>query len=190
MTAEQITTTIETLTAEVRAVMIGKRQVTLSVYRQLDDVPWADIEPFGRVRDSKDGSGIYVVGRHRDTGVLSRSSIHRDHWWKKAPNAYLHWLFHQSGSGPDHHRVASAHGRQLLWDTDFQGSRSQCPGLHRLNVDRSQIEEFRAGNFCDLPGLETQWQAIAAEQVAKLLPHELEYQEAEKLPLVVLAGLR
>src|SRR5690606_26506941 len=76
MTAEQSTTTIETLTAEVRALMIGKRQVTLSVYRQLDTIPWSEIEPFGRVRDSKDDEhAINVIGRNRKNNALVRSAI-------------------------------------------------------------------------------------------------------------------
>lgn len=48
MTAE--TATVEVLTAEVRVLMIGSRQVTLSVARQLDEVEPGDITPFGRVR--------------------------------------------------------------------------------------------------------------------------------------------
>lgn len=46
--------TVETLTAEVRTLMVGNRQITLSVYRQLDREPYELIEPFGRVRDSQD----------------------------------------------------------------------------------------------------------------------------------------
>ena len=47
---------VEVLTAEVRVLMVGSRQVTLSVYRQLDHVRPGHIEPFGRVRDgAEDG---------------------------------------------------------------------------------------------------------------------------------------
>lgn len=76
--------TVETLTAEVRALMVGTRQVTLSVYRQLDDVHPDCCEPFGRVRDSRDRAGtknlaipeptIYVIGRSVETGALVRAS--------------------------------------------------------------------------------------------------------------------
>ena len=42
---------VEVLRAEVRVLMVGSRQVTLSVARQLDEVDdYADINPFGRVR--------------------------------------------------------------------------------------------------------------------------------------------
>jgi len=64
------TATVEALSAEVRVLMVGSRQVTLSVYRQLDRVPDDEIEPFGRVRDGKhEGCDVYVVGRHRETGA-------------------------------------------------------------------------------------------------------------------------
>lgn len=73
------TATVETLTAEVRVLMVGNRQVTLSVYRQLDRVPPALIEPFGRVNDNRDGgglvTGVFVVGRHSKTGQLVRSEF-------------------------------------------------------------------------------------------------------------------
>ena len=41
------TATVETLTAEVRVLMVGNRQITLSVAKQLDEVPIAEIEVFG-----------------------------------------------------------------------------------------------------------------------------------------------
>jgi len=44
------TATVEVLTAEVRVLMVGSRQVTLSVARQLDEVDPFLIKPFGRIR--------------------------------------------------------------------------------------------------------------------------------------------
>lgn len=84
---------VDVLTAEVRALMVGRRQVTLSVYRQLDVVDPDEIEPFGRVRDGKDEDGldlvegivfdrdlvarhgVHVVGRCVITGTLVRASV-------------------------------------------------------------------------------------------------------------------
>lgn len=63
--------TVETLTAEVRVLMVGSRQVTMSVYNQLDVMPHTCIEPFGRV-NPKEG-GLWVVGRDDITGTLVRS---------------------------------------------------------------------------------------------------------------------
>ncbi len=46
-----VTAEVQVLTAEVRVLMVGSRQVTLSVFRQLDWVPEDEIVPFGRVHD-------------------------------------------------------------------------------------------------------------------------------------------
>ncbi len=51
--------TVELLTAEVRVLNIGSRQVTLSVARQLDWVPLSDLTVFGRV---KLGDDNLVIG--------------------------------------------------------------------------------------------------------------------------------
>jgi hypothetical protein len=74
----QHTATVEALTAEVRVLMVGSRQVTMSVYNQLD---WATIaeldgDPFGRVhpRDMDSGT-LYLVGRHNHTGALVRCRL-------------------------------------------------------------------------------------------------------------------
>ena len=67
--------TVETLTAEVRALMIGKRQVTLSVYRQLDFADYSEVEPFGRVRAGDQYGYVYVVGKLRANGSLVRSRV-------------------------------------------------------------------------------------------------------------------
>jgi len=72
--ANSTTATVETLTAEVRVLMVGSRQVTLSVYGQLDFIDSARIEPFGRVNPrGRRSSHIYVVGKNIETGELARS---------------------------------------------------------------------------------------------------------------------
>ena len=65
---------VQVLTAEVRTLVVGARQVTMSVYEQLDTVPPGEIEPFGRVspRRATDRT-IWVVGRHATTGALVSS---------------------------------------------------------------------------------------------------------------------
>jgi hypothetical protein len=69
------TATVETLTAEVRVLMVGNRQITLSVFRQLDRVPLAEIQPFGRVNDGEARDGTWVVGRSAVTGELVRTHV-------------------------------------------------------------------------------------------------------------------
>lgn len=64
----QHTATIETLTASVRVLMVGSRQVTLSVFRQLDVVPFDDVVPFGRVNAV--AGEKFIVGQHKITGEL------------------------------------------------------------------------------------------------------------------------
>jgi hypothetical protein len=87
------TARVEVLTAEVRTLVVGSRQVTLSVYSQLDGVRPAFIEPFGRVRvrahcnDGYYGSRVVssdcpgdcldVVGRSISTGALVRACVPR-----------------------------------------------------------------------------------------------------------------
>lgn len=74
---------VQVLTAEVRVLMVGSRQVTLSVYSQLDTVAFDDIEPFGRVR-SRDALTyeIWVVGRGGN-GSLVRSWLPRPYAWPR-----------------------------------------------------------------------------------------------------------
>jgi hypothetical protein len=79
------TARVDVLTAEVRVLMVGSRQVTLSVFRQLDRAGSALIEPFGRVRDKPADPGsdrVTVVGRSArpaDYGALVRSSLSAQH---------------------------------------------------------------------------------------------------------------
>jgi hypothetical protein len=74
---------VEVLTAEVHVLQVGSRQVTLSVYSQLDTVPFDMIEPFGRVRPRDTSSyEIQVVGRS-DAGNLVRSWLPEIIAWPK-----------------------------------------------------------------------------------------------------------
>lgn len=63
------TATVEALTAEVRVLMVGSRQITLSVARQLDVLDeLSAIEVFGRVRLGDDKPR--VIGADKATGEL------------------------------------------------------------------------------------------------------------------------
>jgi hypothetical protein len=74
---------VEVLTAEVRVLMVGSRQVTLSVLAQLDTVAFDEIEPFGRVRPRDISSyETQVVGRDGG-GVLVRSWLPEVIAWPK-----------------------------------------------------------------------------------------------------------
>jgi hypothetical protein len=65
---------VQVLAAEVRTLVVGSRQVTMSVYNQLDCVPHSEVKPFGRVNPKDaDRSEIWVVGRHKTGGALVRA---------------------------------------------------------------------------------------------------------------------
>ena len=70
------TATVEVLTAEVRVLMVGSRQITRSVYRQLDIVPYDQVEAMGRVNErvayADEG---WIVGRDTLTGELVRAEL-------------------------------------------------------------------------------------------------------------------
>ena len=108
------TATVKVLTAEVRVLMVGHRQVTLSVFRQLDSVPKGDIDPFGRVRDPKHTTleGISVVGRNKKGGGLVRS------WLCLEPPPESRWADPESyrGVGHDAFAISAAAGVQAQLD--------------------------------------------------------------------------
>lgn len=72
--------TIEVLTAQVRVLMVGNRQVTLSVFAQLDSVAPDKIKPFGRVRDRVKHGQVTVIGSD-ENGQLVRSEMNDPHGW-------------------------------------------------------------------------------------------------------------
>jgi hypothetical protein len=75
------TAQVDTLTAEVRVLMVGNRQITQSVAKQLDTVELREMEPFGRVHLS--GRGPLVIGRDRRDGTLVTA-------WVSSPDYVLH----------------------------------------------------------------------------------------------------
>jgi len=179
---------VDVLTAEVRALMVGSRQVTLSVYRQLDIVGHGQCEPFGRVRDNKDPGGVWVVGRDVATGVLVRSCRHLPQsdfiapvggWCELGQNRDSSGFRH---SDPRRARIAEDGDYEMYWmigdgsavNNYSRQDESIPPGGWRFASDRhaSLAQEFAAVR---LP-------ALAATQ--KL------HDEWLALPLIVLAGLR
>ena len=51
---------VEVLTAEVRVLQVGNRQITRSIYRQLDAATFERFEPFGRVRNNERADQVTV----------------------------------------------------------------------------------------------------------------------------------
>jgi hypothetical protein len=94
---------VDVLTAEVRTLAVGNRQVTLSVYRQLDTVKPAALEAFGRVNTGRtvkvwDGWSrwekaevvLEVVGRIRD-GYVGAGSLARAYLQQRGSEPYAEW---------------------------------------------------------------------------------------------------
>lgn len=75
---------VQTLTAEVHVLMVGNRQVTLSMAYQLDQVLTTDIVPFGRVslQGKNHAPGMWVIGACKPSGelVVSRAEFHGHEW--------------------------------------------------------------------------------------------------------------
>jgi hypothetical protein len=92
MTENEGVATVQTLAAEVRVLVVGNRQITTGIARQLDVVEPGDVEPFGRVAAKAIGGSpgayeVYVVGRSRTTGALVRARAHS----ATHPDAHAAW---------------------------------------------------------------------------------------------------
>ena len=174
--SNQHTAKVEVLTAEVRALMVGSRQVTLSVYRQLDDVSWSEIEPFGRVRDTKeDGDSftfVHVIGKGPD-GSLVRAVAHVTAF---SVDAHRHYV--------------DTSGRKLKsrWtDVELDAIKTDIMDAVGAVVFRKHVfvGSFSGGyEFAEIGDI-----APAAVRWAESQPITT-IDEWRKLPLIVLAGLR
>lgn len=172
------TASVEVLTAEVRTLVIGKRQVTRSVYRQLDWVEPDDMEPFGRVSVMADDESrrIDMVGRCIKTGALVRSSVDA------------------ARQGP----IFVAGSDDLSW-CEVSARRNDRPRLvhilgHPVQVDAIDVRSNWNDDF-------TGWRFVSEDQrahVVQQLQRQVEerrvageaHRHAAALPLIVLAGLR
>lgn len=207
------TATVEVLAAEVRVLMVGSRQVTLSVYRQLDEVEPENIEPFGRVRDAKDDEGVYVyVVGSDDTGALVRSrqthfvrgaAFYADDLVVVGPSYKV-----QYPGGPLTRGTLTVDGRDVsvLWDYETPS----CEGVVALedgtdgdrNGDPGPCRPLRDGETPRYPLSRCDsWHFIsddARAEAARRGREALARFDAETarrdawvdLPLIVLAGLR
>jgi hypothetical protein len=176
------TATVETLTAEVRVLMVGKRQVTLSVYRQLDTVDLPLMEPFGRVRDSHDGHETWVVGRRLETSELVKACCNSMAW--RVPEIWAESLTR------DITVCYYEHPRGGFYRLQLRG--------REIKVDEDAAEKCGKHGYVDgalKDGRCTGWRTNGLDdEIAKAIEasdHTLQqHRTAERLPLIVLAGLR
>lgn len=183
------TAQVEVLTAEVRTLMVGSRQVTLSVYRQLDDVSPLLITPFGRVRDGKAEKGdIQVVGVD-EGGNLVRSHSRLERHDDPRKFSEQTWKFtwdHYSDRAtllPGEDREPSA---QVAYEFDgwevYVNRPWGCAGLKEgRDVNEWHFTSQRA--FESATGM-------AHDAIAKAHQSWTIARPWSDLPLIVLAGLR
>lgn len=212
------TATVETLTAEVRALMIGHRQVTLSVYRQLDFVDEAECEPFGRVNDGKQeqGYGVYVVGRHLSTGALVRAHMKPpmppSQWNKRVEDDAAQGAFvvgqgrsnRYSTDGwvkADDDGYVSPCGRWRVESYDAIPWRAQGAVIDQVG-DYKHVVCIPSSAPVDLALKPGAWtysddeqarltiQKNAREALQVVTRHKARHEELAALPLIVLAGMR
>lgn len=173
------TATVEALTATVMVMKVGSRQVTMSVFNQLDYVEALALEEvFGRVNPKgESGFSIWVVGRDVD-GSLVRSSVRAE----KAPV----WPLFLCQDIP---YSAVVHGCGRPKDEGYTGCRCQdctdVPSDHVVRSLRLLTVGLKAPYDCThetLEEWEEAWDLLNAEDAVS--------QEWKKLPLIVLAGLR
>ena len=170
--------TVTTLTAEVKTLMIGSRQVTLSIWHQLDRVHPDKITTFGRVSPPGNAEAVvWVVGSHRETGALVRSS------YPLGRQGRLDYIASQPGwqrtNTSDNHAVSP----------EIQEERTRIFDKYR---GRYQIKDEK-----EKDAAEQEYRKAADELRAKAaaqhfqLEEELKAKAAEwqELPLIVLAGL-
>jgi hypothetical protein len=166
------TARVEVLTAEVRVLMVGSRQVTLSVYAQLDQVDHGEVEPFGRVapRDA-DTDYVYVVGastRDADRGSLVRSRYQIAAQWRRQAAACRRMIPFARERDALKRELADPANLSTQWRLQDRIRQLDNAMLGFLHWTTAELDET------------VRESAVAAEQAALW----------EALPLIVLAGLR
>jgi hypothetical protein len=199
---------VQVLTAEVRTLAVGSRQVTLSVYGQLDQAAPDDITPFGRVepRDALD-EWVYVVGRHTGTGVLVRSSLPYTTWGVRANRRAFEddlWRLH-----PDSGSALLTGAPPLVYE--YRGEQAELAALRRpkgvvrllmLNDAAAEFDKAALGagdGWEGLPGEEAKRRRAEWEARASTIRERFDGEFGEmsliaerwlELPKIVLARLR
>ena len=202
--------TVETITAEVRVLMVGSRQVTLSVAKQLDEIPLSKLRPFGRVKLSPHIE--LIIGADAETNVLCLSSME----YKVPETAHLvlpddqrrlrpimcdarcrdrdvryddknhRWLFTSDGwpCSLPYIQVELRHKNgRMCWTTGCSGIR-QDGTICEMSHHTAECEHF------DLRDYREAIENAVEKHIKAYQDEAARIEAAEKLPLIVLAGLR
>lgn len=210
--SNQTTATVETLTAEVRVLMVGNRQITQSVARQLDRVELDELKMFGRVRLGED---TLIIGSHFESGVLCISDpkpFRKPPGWRailqydgdresgpSTQNPY-HW-----GLGDRLVSVSLAGVPCEIFASDLAEDRSAY-NRHRAAVDawNEAKQNYWTTHHKDYPhpfpaeptytwnpgSAKADLESQASKQFGQAVYRNDLYELAISLPLIVLAGLR
>ena len=171
---------VQVLTAEVRTLVVGSRQVTLSVYSQLDEVEFEQIEPFGRVRPKNGDDYIWLVGRHRADGALVRAKIPAPGEAMAREVGFSDLEYSAMGREAD---TADAKAARYEASPDLYFSHGngegRLTGREAAAICRNRAKELRGkmGRMFD-------------KYIEDREPWQVRAEDAEELPLIVLAGLR
>jgi hypothetical protein len=184
------TATIETLTAEVRTLVVGSRQITLSVAKQLDIIPLSRLRIFGRVHISKDRDDVpaYVIGADVD-GTLALAKYYPERTC--FPRPFI-----------DQKDLAGGHIIVCSREVEQRGQ------IYRLKFDGTGIEvAVHATKPCGIEGHGSRFGADECgswnpnghqDRIGRSIQTQLASQAAKKTlnkaaadsPLIVLAGLK
>jgi hypothetical protein len=165
--------TVDVLTAEVRVLQVGRRQVTLSVVRQLDWADPGDIEPFGRVRTGDDLPGR---PRFKDSRGLSVGK----------------WAVPVEVVGS----ASGALARSVSWSIALSCAGSgdgACPEVQAMNAD---LNRHKVDGLPPQPitaayrRLLDRFAAHPSHDWTRYEPDQQTYEKWAALPLIVLAGLK
>ena len=182
------TATVELLTAEVRVLMVGSRQVTLSVAKQLDRIMLDHLEPFGRVRIG--GDERLVIGKDKRTGVLAVAN-YETYWETPVVFAEGDAKFRvcnrlrteKKSGGLEGYQVVFEDRRVILW----KESTVTCDVPHSRKDEDGQYHRVEhACDSWDVAGQRDEIRLYLSEYDEERTMHEA----ARDLPLIVLAGLK
>lgn len=185
-----LTATVQALTAEVRVMMVGSRQVTMSVYKQLDKVEPNDLaEIFGRVHPTghEPNVSLHVVGRSSAGSLVSSSmSTVAKRMWPLYIGVETTYAYgketYECGVTRE---LGSTRGCICEACADVPvGHRVRNMGLLQAGPESLAPTDYRmrSASYESLDDWEDGWDARVAEDVRR--------EEWINLPLVVLAGLR
>lgn len=177
MTGNQ-TATVETLTAAVRVLMVGSRQVTMGVYGQLDHVEYDEIEPFGRVTP-KDAQAVnvYIIGKHAKTGELVGS------WLPATESRIRQWISGRSSAAAYEQSAENEDTRAAQCENEalgFEETAEKLLGDHHVSPNNFGIQGVGCygASACDASAAKHDQEAARYEQEAALAEDEIARLEA------------